>query len=294
MKVVTAKRFNDRNVAFAREGWFNGTEMAAACGEEIAEWVGRPGMQDRFKAMARRYRVAGGKVVSRSRKRTHSGVWLHPCLVDTLGAWLGDDAAKFLEEAVESVKRDGDRLLTRSLLDREYLLKCLAYDPESGLLVWRADRPPAHFPSPAAYIAWRDQKAGSIAGWPTRLGYLKLSLDGAQLWQHHVVLAMHGIEVPDGMEVDHLNGNPADNRLENLRVVDRATNMRNTKMRSNNTSGVNGVMVYRRSKPFMAMGTADGKKVFLGNFATIEQAAAARKAWERKIGGFTERHGMEG
>ncbi|MFG6139493.1 HNH endonuclease signature motif containing protein [Halomonas sp. B23F22_10] len=293
MKVVAVRQINGCDVAFARGGWFNADEMAAAYGKEISAWMSRPSMKDRLAAVARRSSVAGGKVVTRSRQRLHPGVWLHPCLADTLGAWLGVEAADWLEVAVDQVKRHGDQFLKRSALDRYYLLECFLHDTESGLLVWRVDRPPSHFPSPTTYVKWRDQNAGAVAGWPEKPGYLMVSLDGVRLWQHHVVLAMNGIEIPDGMEVDHINGNPSDNRLENLRVVDRSTNRRNSRMHSNNTSGANGIAVCSGKRPYMAVGGANGVRAYIGNYATLREAMRARKEWERKVGGFTERHGTK-
>jgi len=293
VKALNVNHFKGRQVAFAKDGWFNASQMASACGQDISEWINRPGMQDRMKKLARMNGAPGEKVSLYSRKRLHPGLWLHPCLADTLATWLDDDCHEWLRLAIGQMKHGGERLLKRRVLDRQYLLECFSYDGQFGLLIWKADRPASHFASPASYLRWRDQYAGDIAGWFTRLGYLQLSLDGVELWQHHVVLAMHDIQIPEKMDVDHINGVTSDNRIENLRVVGRSTNRRNSRINSNNTSGVNGVYVYSGARPYMVTGRVNGSMSYIGNYATLQEAAIARKDWERRIGGFTERHGRE-
>lgn len=95
-------------------------------------------------------------------------------------------------------------------------------------------------------------------------------------------------ETPQGAEVDHRNGNKLDNRRENLRLLKRPDNMRNPndKPRSTNRSGYRGVsFVARRErygKPWMAYVTVNYKTVNLGWYATVEEAAAARRAWDER------------
>lgn len=82
---------------------------------------------------------------------------------------------------------------------------------------------------------------------------------------------------PPDMVVDHINGDPLDNRRENLRVCTRQENMMNQRKRSDNTSGYKGVAPNRRNmrKPFKAYIKKDGVQHHLGNFETAEAAARA-------------------
>lgn len=80
-------------------------------------------------------------------------------------------------------------------------------------------------------------------------------------------------------EIDHENGNPRDNRWVNLRAVDRATNFKNKKVNKNNKLTVMGVCKGRRNK-WRAYAWDGVKQVSLGEFATIDEARTARKAWE--------------
>lgn len=61
---------------------------------------------------------------------------------------------------------------------------------------------------------------------------------------HLIVWQLHNGPVPEGMVVDHKDRNPANNRIENLRVVTQKVNTRNSSLHSNNRTGVNGVSYF--------------------------------------------------
>jgi hypothetical protein len=68
-------------------------------------------------------------------------------------------------------------------------------------------------------------------------------LDGQKAYQHRVIWKMeHGT---DPEIIDHINGNPRDNRLENLRSVSHRVNIQNSNLSKANTSGVKGVSTHR-------------------------------------------------
>lgn len=80
--------------------------------------------------------------------------------------------------------------------------------------------------------------------------------------------------VPDGYEVDHINKNRLDNRIENLRKCTHAQNVRNRNMQSNNTSGFKGVSrsAYGR---WVAKISYKGSDIHIGTFDSPEDAAMA-------------------
>lgn len=64
---------------------------------------------------------------------------------------------------------------------------------------------------------------------------------------HRIVWGLHYGKIPEGMQIDHIDGNPLNNKISNLRCVDNKTNARNQKFREGNTSGVCGVHYAVRS-----------------------------------------------
>jgi hypothetical protein len=88
---------------------------------------------------------------------------------------------------------------------------------------------------------------------------------------------------PKGKQVDHINGNPLDNRKENLRVCSQQENCMNRRHRTDNRSGYKGVsymkkgkdMINERSKPWRAYIKFNHKQTRLGTYKTKEQAARA-------------------
>lgn len=83
-------------------------------------------------------------------------------------------------------------------------------------------------------------KAGQVAGGLGPTGYLRVRVNGVYHSVHRVVWAMTYGQWPDH-DIDHIDGNPLNNKPSNLRKSTQALNMRNTARRSDNTSGVKGV-----------------------------------------------------
>lgn len=82
-------------------------------------------------------------------------------------------------------------------------------------------------------------------------------------------------------EIDHINGDSSDDRLENLRDVDRRTNQENLrKAKRTNAASVLGVSKHRNR--FRAMVKVKGKSVYLGSFPTAEEAHDAYVNAKRK------------
>lgn len=86
------------------------------------------------------------------------------------------------------------------------------------------------------------------------------------------------MDVPKGMVVAHINGDPLDNRRGNLRICTIAQNIYNSRKRVISSNSLKGVQYRRdkpRNKPWRASITVSGKKISLGHFETIEQAHQA-------------------
>jgi hypothetical protein len=106
----------------------------------------------------------------------------------------------------------------------------------------------------------------------------------------HQLAWLHSTGVwPDG-EVDHINGDPTDNRLKNLRVVTLAQNRRNAARRKDNASGVTGVWRHPSTGKWHAYLRYNKKLLQLGRYDDFTVAVEARKQAE-EIYGFDVEHG---
>jgi hypothetical protein len=115
-----------------------------------------------------------------------------------------------------------------------------------------------------------------------RTAYVHLKAGGHCIYGHRAAWAMHYGEWPKG-QIDHRDGDGTNNRIDNLRDSTHTQNQRNQRLHVKNKTGARGVSFHSRSKKWQAsICDGNGKKIFIGRFATIEAAAAARKEAEAK------------
>jgi hypothetical protein len=131
---------------------------------------------------------------------------------------------------------------------------------------------------------------GKEAGSHRPDGYRIVNKFKVQYYVHRVIWCIHHGEIPEGKNVDHISGNRADNRIENLRIVSVTENNRNAKLQHLNRSGLHGVYFLKESSTFRATIGVDGKNLILGQFKTFLEAAAIRKSAELRHG-FHPNHG---
>jgi hypothetical protein len=154
-------------------------------------------------------------------------------------------------------------------------------------------RPLKFFPDERAWKSWTSRCADKKLRIKQQSnGYHGIRIDGALILIHRAVWVLHYGEWPKG-EIDHINGDKFDNRIENLRDGDKAANMRNQKLRSDSTSGFPGVHFCKAKtcRPWAARVGINGTWKTLGYFATREEAIACRRREQGRFG-FTERHGL--
>jgi hypothetical protein len=123
-------------------------------------------------------------------------------------------------------------------------------------------------------------KAGTSLGHTVDAGYVLASVDYKMYKLHRLIWLWHFGVFPKN-HIDHIDGNPSNNRIENLREATDAQNMQNQrKPRRNNKLGWQGV--YQVNDRFRAVLTTDGKAKHLGYFKTPEEAHASYIAAKRK------------
>ena len=163
---------------------------------------------------------------------------------------------------------------------REYLLKFISYDPETGVFTWQ-ERQKEDFKTENFRVRWNQRNAGKPAGWPLLNGYWCIDLRGERYPAHRLAWFLHYGYWPEN-DVDHINNQRQDNRIANLREATRSQNLQNASIRSNNTSGHKNVS-YRKDtgKWTVRMWKFKVKYLSIGSFDTLEEAiTAATKARE--------------
>lgn len=162
------------------------------------------------------------------------------------------------------------------------------YDPETGVLTWR-QRPMSDFSDDAHGRTWNTRFAGLPAKYQRSDGYRLVTVDYRRYLQHRLVWVYVYGNLPCG-EIDHINGDPSDNRIANLRDVGKQQNARNAQTNTKNTSGVTGVRFCTEREKWHAFIARDGLAINLGRFNTKAEAMIARKAAEKALG-FHPNHG---
>ena len=129
---------------------------------------------------------------------------------------------------------------------------------------------------------------GSAAGGKGKEGYVKIKWKGKMYQAHRLIFAYHHSWLPD--EVDHINGNRADNRIENLRAATKNLNQHNAQRRSDNKSGVKGVHWCERDERWIAIIRHDNKVAFRGYYRDLSAAKIAVQEARKHLHGSFARH----
>lgn len=170
---------------------------------------------------------------------------------------------------------------TKALPDQKRLKDLLEYDCNTGILTWKhRDEGPA---------SWNARWAGKIAlDINHNNGYRYGYVDNVAYLTHRVIFKwLYNREPP---QIDHINGFGNDNRACNLRASSNIENSKNAKRRKDNSSGHCGVYYRKDIQKWVAEIMANGQKINIGCFVSVEGAIAARLQ-ESKKRGFSKRHG---
>ena len=105
-------------------------------------------------------------------------------------------------------------------------------------------------------------------------GYCQVWFNGTKIYYHVIIWILStGKDIPQGLEIDHINGNKIDNRIENLRLV---TSRGNNQNREKHRDGeLVGCYYHKRDKKFIANIRISGKKIHIGLFETEKEAHKA-------------------
>lgn len=165
------------------------------------------------------------------------------------------------------------------------LRECISYNPETGELIWM------QHPNPRKNSLVVGKRAFNSFD---TFGYSRGMFNNKKYRAHQMAFAIYHGRFSK-KQIDHINGNRKDNRIENLREVDNKTNSINRKLDKRNNFGCHGIAQRTTTEGesrYRAFITVDGDKHSLGTFKTLGGAIAARKKAERHFG-FHENHGRE-
>jgi hypothetical protein len=138
----------------------------------------------------------------------------------------------------------------------------LSYMPKEGKVLW------------VKHPRWPSY-SGREAGNLTQNGYRKIKFEGRQYLTHRIAWFLYYGSWPKG-DIDHIDGNPLNNKIKNLRDVPHSVNLQNRKSATRiNKTGFLGVV--KRKNKYAAHIHKKGKQIYLGLFPTAELAHKAYK-----------------
>lgn len=150
---------------------------------------------------------------------------------------------------------DGNKVL-------EELFSFAYFDEKSARFIIHTERPNAK------------RKVGEFADYDNKHGYLCLWIFSRIFRAHSIIWLIAFGDWPKG-EIDHINGNRSDNRLQNLRDVSHQENLSNrTVLPKNNTSGISGIYLNKRDNKWVAYTRLKGRMKYLGQSLDKEEAIA--------------------
>lgn len=126
------------------------------------------------------------------------------------------------------------------------------------------------------FIWKKDNRArkvnGLVAGFNNNLNYRIVCINNKAYKLHRLIWIYHYGSLSDDVHIDHINGNPSDNRIENLRICNSKQNQYNSKIRKDNKSGIKGVSWNKNLQKWHAQLVVNGKKKHFGFHDDLEFA----------------------
>ena len=151
-------------------------------------------------------------------------------------------------------------LRTATPVEELALLKsCVIYNCETGKLHWHPSGP------------HRNRKKKEVGSF---CFYVVCEVFSKSYPGHVLAWMLHHGDWPAGM-IDHIDGNPLNNKISNLRLVTASQNSINQKIRADNKSGYKGVRWVANRNKWSAEIRLNGKSTWLGHHDTMEDAAKA-------------------
>ena len=134
-------------------------------------------------------------------------------------------------------------------------------------------------------------KVGDVAGYRNNNnGRYYVTFNKKNYLLHRWIFMYHHGYLTNGKDVDHIDGNPGNNRIENLREITHAQNLLNSKIYHSNTSGIKGVYWNKQRCKWQVQLSIKGKVKYLGQYTTLEEAKAVIEKARNEHHGDFARH----
>jgi len=132
-------------------------------------------------------------------------------------------------------------------------------------------------------------KAGEKAGTLCNKKYYRVKIDGKVYLNHRIIFMMHYGYLPK--EIDHIDGNKLNNKIENLRPASHAENQWNTKKRKDSNANVKGVSWHKKNKMWNVKINCNNNRYNIGYFKDLELAELVAIEARNKYHGEFANHG---
>jgi hypothetical protein len=171
-------------------------------------------------------------------------------------------------------------------MDFEYASGFVAYDSETGVFTWLKrdisiyNRLQSATRFNNTFVGKRADNLCPCTGY-RRIG-IRLNGYNKHIKAHRLAWFMFYGETPK--QIDHINGDRSDNRISNLRSVEKEENSKNLGLSKRNTSGTSGVSFCNTRKKWCAKGLVGRTRKHLGYFSTKQEAIDARSKFETEMG----------
>lgn len=133
-------------------------------------------------------------------------------------------------------------------------------------------------------------EAGSIHNDHVGSDRVIITLKNKKYIAHRICWEIVNGKIPKGMTVDHIDQNPLNNKIDNLRLATELEQKKNMPMNKNNSSGFTGVYWNKRTLKWDAKIGINRKTIFIGSANTKDEAHAMRLIAEKE-NNFHENHG---
>ena len=161
----------------------------------------------------------------------------------------------------------------------EEIFKYIHYQKDINKFIWIKN---------TGYVS----KIGKIAGFKRNDGYRIIKFKGRRYYEHRLIYLWYNpcwniLNLKE--EIDHIDRNRSNNKIENLRIVNSSIQSRNITMHSNNTSGYTNICWDKNNNKWLVRVC----QKYIGRYKNINDAISSMKKAQKEFGGFTESHGTQ-